>query len=317
MRVVITIESGGMAGHRRWLIPHQTLRIGRSSWADFPVDHDSFLADLHFQIDLTPQGCRLRRLSPGDVTLINGVPLEQDQFVLDGDLVLAGQTLFRVQVQGVAADRGAVIEEQSSSDSPPLAASAFPVVRYRERRDPSGLTRWIAEPGGPSLPEMACELARQRSLHLVVNVRQARIPPPPFLDDSSDLLVDLHDLPQARGQLFLVSPSDPVNHWAWLPTLVGKNAVCCLFAERPKHELRDVLRRDAISYSSPAILGEQLACCPEPFVRRVLGLSDLVLIEHGSDSGWSLIGHPARTPTWESVGLPCASKDPTQDNLAT
>ncbi|MCB9872666.1 MAG: FHA domain-containing protein [Planctomycetaceae bacterium] len=102
MRVVLSVESGGLAGRRVWLREDQRVSVGGNEWAEFSV-RDSSLSDVHFALDTAARKCRLTSVSTEASTFVNGEAVHE-RVLQSGDVVLAGKTRFRVELDEEASD---------------------------------------------------------------------------------------------------------------------------------------------------------------------------------------------------------------------
>ena len=288
MLAVVTIDSGMEFGRRMWLRHNEIVRVGRGFRADFPVSGDHRLADIHFTLQAAHDACWLRIADHGAAVWINGQQVHEGQVLAHDDLIVAGGTRFRVMIEGT---RG--------GPSPQIQA-----IRYRAERCASDWPRFVGDVQDHTLLDIARLAANHHQLHLVVNLRNAREPVPHTLGADSDLLRHLNDRPLARKQLILISPPDGVDLLQRLQTLLGKDAVCCLFTDKPKRALADALRPVVISYSAPSILDAQLATCPAGFVRGILMPVSLVVVEAQDGRQWHAYPNPDQVPTWKELGFP-------------
>ncbi len=102
MQAILQATSGPAVGTKILVRPGQHVQVGRTRWADYAVPDDPALSDVHFAIHCGSQGCRIRDLSSGTGTLVNGVKV-QEGIVHTGDQITAGQTTFSVIVEGESA----------------------------------------------------------------------------------------------------------------------------------------------------------------------------------------------------------------------
>lgn len=117
MLVVLQAVSGGAPGRRVQLRTDQVLKVGRSGWADLPVENDASLKELHFEVRCAPEGCVVRSLDAAAPTLINGEPVST-AIAYDGDEITAGASLFRVTVQGGPERPVADVADEPSDEAP-------------------------------------------------------------------------------------------------------------------------------------------------------------------------------------------------------
>ncbi len=97
MRIVLEVQTGVKRGHRIWLRGRQSLSVGGTEYADFAVLDDPLLSGVHFTLYCHPRGCRVRDLESTHGTYVNARSVVE-QWLVDGDSVLAGQTRFLVRI---------------------------------------------------------------------------------------------------------------------------------------------------------------------------------------------------------------------------
>ena len=97
MHVVLEVESGLRRGHKVWLRGRQSLSVGATELADFAIPGDHLISHLHFTLHTYHQGCRVADLESTHGTFVNAQPVAE-QWLRDGDLLRAGQTLFSVRI---------------------------------------------------------------------------------------------------------------------------------------------------------------------------------------------------------------------------
>lgn len=133
MRVILRAVGGPGEGVQFLIRGGQSARIGRTEWADFSIPDDPAMSDVHFAVECSPQGCRVRAMGPA-VTLVNGSPVVETG-LRSGDQVTAGATTFVVQVQGSAAESAPAAAEPaapSAGMSTAAAPDAAPLPRAAE-----------------------------------------------------------------------------------------------------------------------------------------------------------------------------------------
>lgn len=96
MQVVLSVESGRLAGRRVWLRENQRLSVGKTEWSEFSV-RDSSLADVHFALNTAARSCRLTRTADA-LTRVNGEAVDE-RLLQCGDIVEAGKTRFRIELR--------------------------------------------------------------------------------------------------------------------------------------------------------------------------------------------------------------------------
>lgn len=98
-RVVLELQTGVDRGARMVLSPGQSVTVGRSPGADFPLPADDMLSRNHLTIHCTDEGCIVEDLQSANGTFVNGqriakLPLKQ------GDELAAGRSRFAAQYEG-------------------------------------------------------------------------------------------------------------------------------------------------------------------------------------------------------------------------
>jgi len=95
MRVTLENQTGKTHG-RLVLSTGQFMRIG-SRAAELTGGEDRFMSSLHFLIECKADRCRIADMGSKNGTFVNGSRIT-DAVLSDGDLILAGQTFFRVHI---------------------------------------------------------------------------------------------------------------------------------------------------------------------------------------------------------------------------
>jgi serine/threonine-protein kinase len=102
MRVILDVVQGPRKGRHFVFDRHDTFIVGRSRFVHCPMPEDMALSRDHFMIEINPPLCELRDLGSTNGTFVNNHRVERVR--LDsGDVIAAGQSVFRVRVQSVAA----------------------------------------------------------------------------------------------------------------------------------------------------------------------------------------------------------------------
>lgn len=97
MQITLENETGKARG-RLVLKSGQFMRIGRKRPADLTGDEDGFMSSLHFVIECRADCCRIADMDSRNGTFVNGARIT-DAFLRDDDVIVAGQTRFRVHIQ--------------------------------------------------------------------------------------------------------------------------------------------------------------------------------------------------------------------------
>ncbi len=101
MRVILEIVEGPLKGRQFILDRHDTFIVGRSRFVHCPMPEDLALSRDHFMIDVNPPQSELRDLGSTNGTFVNNQRV--DRVVLKaGDMIAAGQSVFRYRMEGAA-----------------------------------------------------------------------------------------------------------------------------------------------------------------------------------------------------------------------
>ena len=98
MRMVLKIASGPYEGRTVLLQTGQTVKVGRTEWADFCVPHDDRISGVHFAAECERSRCVIRDLESTNGTTLNGEAVTEAE-LHDGDVIAAGRTTFDVTVE--------------------------------------------------------------------------------------------------------------------------------------------------------------------------------------------------------------------------
>ena len=249
MRVLLTVDSGPFEGRKILLQPGQSLKIGRTEWADFAVPHDAHMSGLHFAVRCEQAGCTLEDLRSTNGTLVNGQPVKQAT-LQDGDMLRAGRTQFQVQIEQSETVPATAVNESPVADSGSIATSV-----------------------GESSPPFSVQPTRTvEDLPFVA-------PPPRFADDSGPPFDDaLRDEdPGVRSEALLAAAwtrqtwlldycrwqaEQPVpSHWdaVWMLGVLGKPDDCTLIRQVGRNERLGVARFAVLaSFGHPRVIPDLL-----------------------------------------------------------
>jgi eukaryotic-like serine/threonine-protein kinase len=100
MRVILDVLEGPFKGRSFVFERHDTFIVGRSRFVHCPMPDDLALSRDHFMIEINPPMCELRDLGSTNGTFVNNHRVERVRLV-SGDVIAAGQSVFRVQVESV------------------------------------------------------------------------------------------------------------------------------------------------------------------------------------------------------------------------
>jgi len=127
MRLTLEVIEGPLAGLKSDLSEGQIAILGRADRSDFAIPHDRYVSGRHAMVECTRDGCRLLDLNSTNGTWLNGSRVV-DAELLDGDMILAGRTVFRVTIQSdrdpdSASPQPVVMQTVNASALPPKSSS--------------------------------------------------------------------------------------------------------------------------------------------------------------------------------------------------
>ena len=98
MRVILDVLEGPQKGRSFVFERHDTFIVGRSRYVHCPMPEDMALSRDHFMIEINPPQCELRDLGSTNGTFVNNQRVDRVR-LHSGDMIAAGQSVFRVGVQ--------------------------------------------------------------------------------------------------------------------------------------------------------------------------------------------------------------------------
>ncbi len=111
MRVILDVLEGPRKGRSFIFDRHDTFIVGRSRFVHCPMPEDQALSRDHFLIEVNPPRCELRDLGSTNGTYVNNNRVNRVRLE-SGDLIAAGQSVFRVAVESTETLKG---KDDSSS----------------------------------------------------------------------------------------------------------------------------------------------------------------------------------------------------------
>ena len=100
MRVILEVLQGSRKGRSFIFDRHDTFIVGRSRFVNCPMPEDMALARDHFMVEINPPLCELRDLGSTNGTFVNNQRVDRIRLA-SGDLIAAGQSVFRVRVDQI------------------------------------------------------------------------------------------------------------------------------------------------------------------------------------------------------------------------
>jgi hypothetical protein len=123
MLVVLHTKSERSQSQRIHLRMNQVAKFGCSDWADYSFV-DPMMSEIHFEVCCAPDGCRVRNLSAGSQTLINGKEIGDVATLRHGDEIRAGGTSFAVNIEGDTWRPTETTEADGAAELPPPGQAA-------------------------------------------------------------------------------------------------------------------------------------------------------------------------------------------------
>jgi serine/threonine-protein kinase len=101
MRVILEVLQGPRQGRAFTFDRHDTFIVGRSRFVHCSMPEDMALSRDHFMIEINPPLCELRDLGSTNGTFVNNLRIDRTRLA-SGDVIAAGQSIFRVRVEQAA-----------------------------------------------------------------------------------------------------------------------------------------------------------------------------------------------------------------------
>ncbi len=127
MRVILDVLHGPRKGRTFVFDSHDTFIVGRSRSVHCPIPEDTALSRDHFLIEINPPRCELRDLDSTNGTFVNERRVQRSRLG-SGDQIVAGQSVFRVRVDGVPTHVGEVRSPTGSRIDTSLAFDGMPIT---------------------------------------------------------------------------------------------------------------------------------------------------------------------------------------------
>jgi hypothetical protein len=258
------------------------------------------MSGVHFAVETDERACYLRDLGSRNGTLLNGQPVKQHTLLRQGDEIRAGDTVFRVEVEGGAPPAKEISAVGASADggTPPTAAAAPRVtvrrgnVVYHLEACDSGLTLCRGEVAQIRPADLANLLAQKVPFYLIADLKKIGLTPP--ADHAAyDWLFDWFPPETA----LLVSPLLlSQNQYPDWPTVVekgwGNDSVVGVFTQLSRPRLlehlrlclrakpkREELSGGMIGFCWPSVMSMLLAHGMPNWIQQLLSGIEAVLVE--------------------------------------
>lgn len=300
MRVILQAESGGRTGHRIWLGANQRVFVGATEWAEFTVPGDPQLGDVQFVMESDYHRCRIRNLHCSRALLVNGKPISE-QTLVDGDIVIAGNTQFSVGIQ----ENNEIAARQAAMRGSGDTTFGAPQFSYQVERCQSGLLRYSGRTGAPTPVEVARLLAGQHSFYLLVHAIKVGLQDDPQIKDVVDLFHRERIPAVARkdNSVLVFSPHDAADRFSLLAQNWNKGAVAAVFSPREYAGVLETLLRANLWLCPPDLICDHLSCGAPYHVQQLLEGIKAVLVETDEPGGWAVYASPEIAPVWMQLGF--------------
>lgn len=236
MRIILEIISGPETGKRVALRTGQLLRVGRTEWADWAVPGDARLSSMHFAVSTSEEGCFLEDLGSSNGTCLNEQPVAGKVAISPGDLIRAGQTVFRIH--------GSEITSTAVSKSPvlvpperPTVPSTKEAVRFSLETCDSGITLCQGHTEDIAPSALSGQLARFAPVCSIFDFQKAGTTPPDDIHQPRYLFDWLTPEAAAAVSPTLLAPNDTIQWPSLVDELWGADAVVTLFSKLADDEL--------------------------------------------------------------------------------
>src|SRR4051812_15637087 len=128
MRVTLDVLHCPRQGRTFVFATHDSFIGGRSRFVHCPIPEDTALSRDHFLIEINPPRCELRDLGSTNGTYVNERRVERARLG-SGDQIVAGQSVFRVRVDGAPTHAGEVRSLSGSrTETAALAFDGMPIT---------------------------------------------------------------------------------------------------------------------------------------------------------------------------------------------
>lgn len=325
LRVIIEVEEPSGGTRKLAIRPGQQLEFGSSEYANVAVRDDAAMSATHFRIHADHGACYLQDLASSNGTYINEQPAVT-AVLCDGDRIRAGQTRFRVSIQGGDPPESAVPPPAATPPSPDRLRPRGEIrTSYDEETCNSGLTIYRGNTKELAPAALAAELNRAYPLYLLVDF--SRLGQPDAAPQGSEYLINWlgDEVAAAMSPRFCAAAE--VQEWSqYVEQGWEADAVVCVFASRGRQELLEDLRRairggrgdkrGIIGYCWPSVLESILRSSKPATIQPLMSKIEAVLTEAvDNPEQWHLFGSPGLADVLQRVGLERNPRSPGTDEL--
>lgn len=141
MQVILHVRQGPAAGKKIVVTPGQKALVGRASWADLSIAHDTEMSGRHFTLECDGSRCVLRDFRGSQGTFLNGGKVAE-AILKHADQIVAGQTTFGVSI----GDAARIAEAEPAAVAPSTPAPSSPEPSTAAPQDLLTILRGSAQP---------------------------------------------------------------------------------------------------------------------------------------------------------------------------
>jgi hypothetical protein len=292
------------------------------------------MSRLHFRLQTDNQGCTVEDLRSRNGTLVNGEPVSEPVVLREGDQVQAGQTRFRVGLEGEARQQVSTIPidpdvadagQRAADEAARSLQQELTLTYTAEVCESSGLTLFrgaeFGEAGQPTSPSVVAGLLSQQvPLYLIVHFAKAQLEVLPPLTEAVPLF-DWLPGEAARMSPLIVPPGTCPQQDELIDAAWDNDSLIGFFASSPSESvvshLRSAIRFNAeglpwadgeaegiLGYCWPCVLAQLLAFRTAQFVGRLLAGIDAALMEVPDlPNTWQVFARSNFSETFAKVGF--------------
>jgi hypothetical protein len=302
MRIVLQVETGPQAGHKRFLGKGQVLEVGRSALVDLSIENDARMSGRHFRLVAAQDAAYVEDLNSSNGTLLGGKKVDRAR-LHDQDVIAAGNTRFSVRIEGTIPHAAAVTDTATAASSvsrtSKIARSATCTVEVCK----SGVFQYAGSAAELSPAILAQRLATIYAPLLVLDMQRLS---PEWSNalQGNEYLFDW--LPEdTRGDVSprILTATEQEAHPDVVDEAWGKDALICICAAPDTPDPMEQLRRCAGAYARPSLLRPQLSETVAEVAQNLMLGIEVVLVESETPATWLLYSLRDLEPFLDQLGL--------------
>lgn len=299
MKLIVRIDSGVDSGKRVWITDGQNINVGRTDWCELSITDDRQMDEVHFQLSCDDRYCTLKKVSENSAVYVNG-NVADDQKLVHGDVIRAGQTEFTVMIDADGQDVASNVELVHAERR--TAANQF---EYYALEMKNGLMKYYPFGSGYSAKRFAKMLHKQMSVYLIVNATRSNMnlrTDQLGVFDISKVVPLPNDV--TGDELRLLTAGSRVDRFQIIEEQWSNDTVTVLFSSREPHVFLNWLRRTTTLISRPSILRDRLLKQNDQFIRQWFEAISAIMLPDHTRSSWELFVDGHAKPIWKQMGLP-------------